>query len=123
MNYIGVIIEESLVTKNILGKVKILKKRFEPITAIHKTPWLKRWTLDNVEVDEEIVEEFAELVSHTLDYSKKSAWYADFKNDKYHFIIFKNKIFKVDLKKPSLYKNAKEYGISLGIPKYQVDFV
>jgi len=28
----------------------------------------------------------------------------------------------VDLKNPILYKDAKRYGISLGIPKYQVDF-
>ena len=30
--------------------------------------------------------------------------------------------FKVDLQNPILYKDAKEYGISKGIPEYQVDF-
>ena len=37
-------------------------------------------------------------------------------------IIFLNKVFKVDLNNPILYKDAKAYGISLGIPEYQVDF-
>ena len=49
-------------------------------------------------------------------------WYADFKNDKYHFIIFRNKVFRVDRNKPEEYEEVKKYGISLGIPDYQLDF-
>ena len=46
----------------------------------------------------------------------------DFKNDKFHFIIFKNKVFCVDIYNKEQYDEAKKYGISLGIPDYQVDF-
>lgn len=49
-------------------------------------------------------------------------WYADFKNRTTHFIIFKNKIFKIDRKSEQQYDEAKNYGIALGIPPYQVDF-
>jgi hypothetical protein len=41
---------------------------------------------------------------------------------KFNFIIFKNKVFKIDRTSKEEYDKAKEYGISLGIPSYQVDF-
>ena len=34
-------------------------------------------------------------------------------NNKFHYIIFRNKIFKIDLSNPK-YREAMEYGISLG---------
>ena len=36
--------------------------------------------------------------------------------------MFPNKIFRVNLSDPTGYKDAKEYGVSIGIPEYQVDF-
>ncbi len=52
MNYKGVIIEESLEDKAVLGQVKIVDTKVEPITPRHKTPWLTQWTLHTVEVPE-----------------------------------------------------------------------
>ena len=120
--YKGVIIEESLANKSILSKVKIESTKIEPITPEHKTPWLKQWTLHTVSVPEETADEIAKEISKSFDYSHGSAWYADFKNDKTHYIIFKDKIFKIDRSKLEEYQKATNYGISLGIPKYQVDF-
>ncbi|KKR43121.1 MAG: hypothetical protein UU10_C0047G0004 [Parcubacteria group bacterium GW2011_GWF1_40_6] len=120
-NYRGVIIEESLETKEVLKDIKILETKIEPVKEKHKTPWVKQWTLHTIEIKEENGENIAEKLSQNLD--KKHSWYADFKNKDYHFIIYREKIFKVDLKNPILYKDAKEYGISLGIPEYQVNFV
>lgn len=122
MQYRGVIIEESLADKSILSKVKIESTKIEPITPEHKTPWLKQWTLHNVLIDEKTAGEIAEEISKSFDYSHGSAWYADFKNDKTHYIIFKDKVFKIDRSKPKEYQKATDYGISLGIPEYQVDF-
>ena len=122
MNYKGVIIEESLQDTSVLKKVRVLKTKVESITPKHKTPWLKQWTLHTVEVPEEKAEDVAEKISKSLDYSHNSSWYADYKNDKYHFIIYSGKTFKVDLANPILYEDAKRYGISIGIPQYQVDF-
>jgi uncharacterized LabA/DUF88 family protein len=118
--YTGVIIEESLENKDILKEVKILKTKIEPVKEKHKTNWVKQWTLHTVEIKDENADKVAEQLSQNLD--KKHNWYADFKNKYYHFIIYQGKIFKVDLKNPILFKDAKEYGISLGIPEYQVDF-
>jgi len=120
MNYQGVIIEESLDNKKVLNKVKIIKTKISSVKEKHKTPWIKQWTMHTVKITEENADKVAEQLSKDLD--KAHSWYADFKNQDYHFIIFRGKIFKVNLKNPILYKDAKLYGISLGIPDYQVDF-
>lgn len=120
MNYQGVIIEESLDNKEVLNNVKIIKTKISPVGEKHRTPWVKQWTMHTVEIAEENADKIAEQLSKDLD--KTHSWYADFKNQNYHFIIYQGKVFKVDLKNPVLYKDAKQYGISLGIPEYQVDF-
>lgn len=122
MNYKGVIIEESLENTSILQEVKILETKVEQVVEEHKTPWLKQWTLHTVEIPEEKADEISQKLSKSLDYSHNSSWYADFKNDEYHFIIFKDRIFKIKHDDAEGFKEAKQYGISLGIPDYQVDF-
>lgn len=119
MNYTGTIIEESLGNKEVLKELKILSTKVEPITDRHKTPWLKQWTLHKVEIAEDKAQEVAEKLSRDLE---RNYWYADYKNDKYHYIIYQGKIFKVDRANAVLYKDAKQYGLDLGIPPYQVDF-
>lgn len=119
MVYNGVIIEESLKDKDVLTQVKITKTKVEPVTEHHKTPWLKQWTLHTFEVTEDEAESVAEQLSKSLD---NNYWYADFKNNGYHFVIFPNKVFKVDRSKPEQYNPVIEHGLSLGIPDYQLDF-
>lgn len=118
MSYIGVIIEESLAQRGVLKELKVLETEIEPVTERMKTPQLKQWTLHTVEIPETKVTTISERLSKDLE----QKWYADYKNGKYHYIIYKSKVFKVDLKNPVLYKEAKRYGISLGIPEHQVDF-
>lgn len=121
MNYKGVIIEESLDDKSVLTKLRILKMRVEQVTSDHKTPWLKQWTLHTVEIPEEQADQIAQEISQSFD-KQHPDWYADYKNNQYHFIVYTDKVFKVDLKNPILYKSAKTHGLSLGIPEYQLDF-
>lgn len=120
MNYQGVIIEESLENKDILKDVKILETKVEEVVEEHKTPWIKQWTLHTVEIPENQVASVAEKISKALD--SEHNWYADFKNDTHHYIIFRDKVFYIDRKSAEQYNEAKKYGISLGIPEYQVDF-
>lgn len=121
MNYKGVIIEESLGDNSVLQEVKILGTKVEKVIGDHKTPWLKQWTLHTVEIPEAEADKVADKISKSFD-KEQPHWYADYKNDKYHYIIYQNKVFKVDLENPVLYKDAKRHGISIGIPEYQVDF-
>lgn len=122
MNYQGTIIEESLEEPSVLGDMKIISTEVEPITAEHKTPWLKRWTLHKVEISEDKASNIAEKISKVLDHSHGSAWYAGFKNNKNHYIIFRDKVFLVDRTSKEEYDAVIKYGISLGIPDYQLDF-
>jgi len=119
-NFVGVIIEESLENKEILKKLKIIETKIEDVTPEHKTPWIKQWTLHTVEIPEDKADEIAEELSKSLD--SKHNWYSDFKDDKTHFVIFRNKVFKIDRSKREEYDKATKYGISIGIPAYQVDF-
>ncbi len=121
MNYKGVIIEESLGDKSVLTDVTIVETKVEEVTESHKTPWISIWTLHTVDIPEDKIDAVAEKISKSFD-PEHPDWYADFKNENFHYIIFANKMFKVDLKNPIQYKDAKAYGISIGIPEYQVDF-
>ena len=121
-NYQGVIIEESLENKEVLKKIKIISTKVELITEEHKTPWLLRWTLYTVEISDNMAKEIAEEISKSLDRDHGGSWYADFKNDTHHYIIFRDKILYIDRKNKEQYNEVKRYGISLGIPEYQVDF-
>src|SRR3989338_3706848 len=119
MNYKGVIIEESLWDKSVLKEVLIKETRVEKVTEEHQTPWIEQWTLHTVEILEERAEEIAERISKSFD-AEHPDWYVDFKNDEYHYIIFPHKVFKVSRNKTEEYQEAVKYGLSLGIPDYQL---
>lgn len=121
MNFTGVIIEESLTDKSVLNDVKIIKTNVELVTEEHKTPWVKQWTLHDVEIAVDNVAEVVEKISQALD--REHNWYADFKTDQEHFIIYRDKVFYItDRSDKTQYDEATQYGISIGIPDYQVDF-
>lgn len=120
MNYTGTIIEESLSDKSVLDAIKITNTTVEKVTDSHKTPWIEQWTLHKFELPESKAEQFALELSTSLD--KNHSWYADFRNNLNHYIIFTGKVFCVEFSKPESYKEVKEYGLRLGIPDYQLDF-
>lgn len=121
MPYIGVIIEESLANKDVLKDLKILNTRVEIVTPEHETPHLRQWTIHYVEIPDDQAEKIAQKISQSLDTSH-GHWYADFKNSNNHFIIFKDKIFKVDRYKQEQYDKVQKYGMSIGIPEHQLIF-
>ena len=120
MNYEGVIIEESLDDTSVLGLVKILGTEVEAVTPEHQTPWVLQWTIHTVDVPDDQADSVAEKIAGTLD--PHHGWYTDFKNDLFHYIIFRGRFFKVDRAAPAGYDAAVAYGLSLGIPDYQLDF-
>ena len=119
MNYKGVIIEESLENTDILNDLITISTKVEEVTKEHKTPWIKQWTMHTVEIPEDRGEDIVERLSNSLD--SQHSWYIDFKNEEFHYIVFLNKVFKIDMHNAK-YREAMEYGISLGIPWYQLDF-
>lgn len=119
MSYRGVVIEESLIDKSVLEKLTIVETRVEPVTAEHGTPWLTRWTLHTVEVPDDEARGVADLIAEVLG---PDSWYADFGDDQTHFVVFPHGVFVVDRSDPGHYRAVVEYGLSLGIPDYQLDF-
>jgi len=122
MDYNGTIIEESLENTDVLKDLRIVSTKVEQVVEEHHTPWLKQWTLHKVEIPENEAEEVANKLSKSLDSDHNGSWYADYKNKDWHYIIFKNKVFKINRKNIKEYQAAQDYGVSLGIPEYQVDF-
>ena len=121
MKFKGVIIEESLEDKAILDDMKILSTNIEPVTDEHKTPWVKQWTLHDVEVSAEKASDIAGKISTALDHEHN--WYADYKTDTEHYVIYRDKVFHItDRSDKKQYDEATAYGVSIGIPAYQVDF-
>ncbi|OGM90800.1 hypothetical protein A2755_00195 [Candidatus Wolfebacteria bacterium RIFCSPHIGHO2_01_FULL_48_22] len=116
----GVVIEESLEDTSVLKDVNIVSTKVEPVTDTHKTPWVSQWTLHTIEVPRVSVKDFAERISHSLD--QKHNWYADFKDDTHHYIVFRDKVFYIDRKSKEQYDEATQYGLALGIQDYQLDF-
>lgn len=121
MAFDGVIIEESLTNNSVLNDVNTISTKVEPVTKKHKTPWVKQWTLLTVEIPEEKAAEVADKISKALD--KEHNWYADFKSETEHYVIYTGKVFHItDRTDKEQYDKATEYSISIGIPDYQVDF-
>lgn len=121
MNYKGVIIQESLGDTVVLELVHIKKTIIEQVTPEHKTPWIPTWTLHTVEILEHDADRVASILANSFD-PAHPYWYADFKNDQYHYIVYAERVFKIDRSNPIEYQDAREHGLSIGIPSYQVDF-
>lgn len=121
MTFNGVIIEESLTDNSVLNDANIISTKVEPVTEKHKTPWVKQWTLHTVEIPEEKAAEVADKISKALD--KTHDWYADFKTETEHYVIYTGRVFHItDRTDKKQYDEVTAYGISIGIPDYQVDF-
>lgn len=119
--YSGCIIEESLTNKNVLKEFIITRTNVEKVTEESNTPDLDVWTMHIVEIAEDKIESIVPLLSKSIDGSRKNGgWYTDLKSDDWHYIIFSGKAFKVDRSNGEQYEQAKEYGMSIGIPEYQL---
>ena len=101
--YTGCIIEESLKDKTILNEFKIL----ETITD-DGTSYIVE--AEDSEIDSIVLKLQAAM-------SDEKIWYADLKNYDYHYIIYNDRIFKVNRDFPEHYEEAKEYGLKRGIPE------
>jgi hypothetical protein len=119
--YKGIIIEESLKNLSILDSVQVIDTEIEHVTEGFGTPWLKQWTLRTVVIKESEAGDFAESLSHAIE-TEHSSWFADFNNDTTHYIVFPDKVFVVDRSMPEQYEMARQYGLSLGLPRHQLNF-
>ena len=106
--------------KSVLNGVKIVKTEVEKVTEDHETPWLKNWTIHEIEVSDDEDNNIAENISNALDCSR-AKWYVDFKDVNSHYVIFYQQVFHINRTKKE-YDRVRSYGIRLGIPEHQLDF-
>ena len=123
MDFEGIIIAESLESPDILQRVEILSTSVEPVTEKHQTSWIGQWTYHTVRITEADALSVAEAISQTLDRLHPTSWYADFKNETTHYVVYLDRIFEIDRRDPAQYLAAQQYGISRGLPEHQADFV
>jgi len=109
--YKGTIIEESLKDNLILNEFKILGMS---ITK-EKNP-ADRWHMYTVEGSEESIEKLSKIL-------RPSKWYAHFWSGTDMIAVFKDKTFLFKYADQAERDKAIEYGISIGIPKKQLDFL
>ncbi len=102
----GTIVENSLADKSILQKVKI-----------EKTYQSGNWTLHNVWVEPQQILELSKALN-------SGPWYIHLwepgQDDV--TVIFKDRVIQIKYSDKSTWEEAIEFGISIGIPKEQLDF-
>ena len=116
-------IEESLEDRECLRLVRIVATRREAVGVHHDTPWLTHWTLHQIAVDDHAIEAVVRALQASLDTAHPDAWYFDLTNDEWHYIVFKTRIFKVDRANLNEYEAVRRFGLELGIPDGQLDFI
>ena len=107
--YQGTIVEESLVDNRILNKLKIKSIR---ITGEENPN--NRWHLYRVEIEK-----------NEMDWLKneiKEGWYMHFWKGEEVIALFKGKMFEFYHDKKESWKKVIDYGLSVGIPREQLDF-
>ncbi len=107
--YKGIIIEESLEDNRAINNLEVIKIRIS--SALRRED---RWHLYTILVLEKDIKELTRQI--------KQGWYAHFWQGSKVVVIFQGKRFAFDHNNREACKPAVEYGLSLGIPKEQLDF-
>jgi hypothetical protein len=108
-DYKGIIIEESLSDNRALNNLEIvgfkITKEWSPA---------KRWHMHTVKVSKKDIEKLSKNI--------KPRWYMHFWKNKNVIAIFKGKKFEFKFDDKSSWKPAIAHGMSVKIPKEQLDF-
>ncbi len=116
--YRGTIIEESLANTKVLDCLKITHTNVERVVPSHETPELTKWTLHEVELESDQLDEIATRISHSI----KPKWYAHLYNNEQFVVVFQEKVLDFARKDAKARREVEEYGISLGISAEHMDF-
>lgn len=111
MKYKGTIVQESLTDDRILNELDIVGLK---ITDEDNPS--NRWHLFTVLATEGEIKKLS-------NYLKPEKWYAHFWNGDNVIAIFPKRVFNFKHSDKSTWKEAVEYGKSIGIPEEQLDFL
>ncbi|MBI2103585.1 hypothetical protein HYT59_01115 [Candidatus Woesebacteria bacterium] len=108
--YKGTIVQESLRDDGLLNGFEVIAYK---VTKENKPS--ARWHLVTVLATEKNIKKLSKNI--------KNAWYAHFWNGDDLIAVFPNKVFRFKHSNISTWKEAVDYGKSLGIPEEQLDFL
>lgn len=111
MSFKGTIIEESLQDNRIINDFTITNVR---ISSADKPG--DRWHLYSVELDDNQIDSVAQQL-------KPSGWYAHFWNETNIIAVFPNRKFIMSRFDKNTWNDAIQYGLQIGIPAEQLDFL
>ncbi|EKE29077.1 MAG: hypothetical protein ACD_2C00234G0004 [uncultured bacterium (gcode 4)] len=109
--YKWAIIEESLTDKDILSDIQVLETEITPDIDPEDV-----WHIHTVMMTEENIFKLAE-------YLKPAKYYAHFWSRDDMFVVFPNKVFKLDSDNKDSWKDAIDFWLSIDIPLEQLDFL
>jgi hypothetical protein len=117
MEYRGYIIEESLRDPCFINRLKVLSVKIteEELPLTLSGGERGRWHIYKVIIREEQIKELQKLLLPD--------WYAHFWKDDELLVVFKGRMFTCSRFNKSTWKEAIEYGLSIGIPREELDFV
>lgn len=109
--YLGTIVEESLEDSRVLNDFHILNVRIT-----NEDNPADRWHLYKVETTPEQLQKLSSVL-------KPEKWYAHFWSGDEMIVVFRDKTFTQKVSDKSTWEPAIQYGLSIGIPKEQLDFL
>jgi hypothetical protein len=107
-NYHGIIVDKSQKDKDIFNWLKIIGSKTTS----------KGWILYKIEINPEEIEKVIKELQQNME---PEPFYCHFYRDNELIVVFKEKVFRI-MPDKSTWKEAIEYGKSLGIPEKQLDF-
>lgn len=112
-DYIGIIIKESLTDANVLDTLQVVSNH----TETDQDNPDDTWHLYNVMVTKD-------EISNLQTYLERiGGWYMHFWKGEKVIVVFRDKLFEIDYDDKSTWKEAIDYGLSVGVPKEQIDFL
>lgn len=120
--YDGVVITQSLKPGTELDGIRLVVRKITTADnsgAAANQP--SRWTLLTFEVDDADAEALADWFADSL-IAEPGVWYADFKNDVEHWVIFPGRIFRYRIGDQEARARAVDHGRRLGVPEHQLDW-
>ncbi len=108
--YRWTVVEESLLDNRLLNDLDILSMRISEDEDIED-----RWHIYDVYISYEDIMTLSKMI--------KTWWYMHFWMDNKVLAVFKWKVFEFEHDNKDTWHDAISYGLSIGIPEHQLDFV
>ena len=105
----GCIVEESLDDNRVLNNIEVVKIKI----SSEEDPE-KRWHIYNSLLSESEID--------NIHVHLKQGWYMHFWKENKMRVLFKGRKFVLDIDNKKSYKSAIDYGLSINIPRKQLDF-